>query len=219
MSSAALRGMGPPQRAALAVGAIALAAAILAVLGATVLPPLLTVLVFLGAVLGVAVALMTPWLLVALVAYGVYRWVGGRPLLLSPEAARPSAAAAGVPSIEGPAPDLQPDLQGRVERIRVSAGQLAASPQALSPSDRVLLEQLERDYLPATLRAYASLPAGPDREAALPLLRDQLQLIERTLDAVGERAGRQAVEGIQSNQRFLEQRFPDEDGGDLKLPG
>jgi hypothetical protein len=209
--------MGPTQRAGLTLGAVVLAAAILAVLGATVVPPLLTALEFLGAVLGVTVALMAPWLLVALAAYGVYRWVGGRMLLPSPPAAGPSAAPPiGTPSIEG----LAPDLQDRVERIRESGRQLVASPQPLSSSDRALVEQIEGDYLPATLRAYASLPvAAPEREAALPLLLDQLQLIERTLDGVRERAGRQAVEGPQTNQRFLEQRFRDQDGGDLNLPG
>ena len=215
MITATLRGMGPTQRAGLTVGAVVLAAAVLAVLGATVVPPLLTALEFLGAVLGVTVALMAPWLLVALAAYGVYRWVGGRTLLASPPAAGPGAAPPiGTASIEG----LAPDLQDRVERIRESGRQLVASP--LSPSDRALVEQIERDYLPATLRAYASLPvAAPEREAGLPLFRDQLQLIERTLDGVRERAGRQAVEGLQTNQRFLEQRFRDQDGSDLNLPG
>ena len=214
MSRAALRGMGPPQRAALAAGGVALAAAILVVVGAAVLPPLLTALVFVGAVLGVAVALMAPWLLLALAAYGVYRWVGGGPLLPSSPAGMPDPALpTGTLSVEG----LGPDLRDRVARVQERARQLAASPQSLSPSDRVLVEQVERDYLPATLRAYAAVP---ERETALPLLRDQLQLIERTLDGVAERAGRQAVEGLQTNQRFLEQRFPpDQDGGDLKLPG
>ena len=87
-----------------------------------------------------------------------------------------------------------------------------------------MLQRVATDYLPTSIEAYLALPQDyattgvlPGGKTALQVLADQLDLLDRKMDEIGDTVRQQDSERLLVHGRFLEESF----GGqseDLHLP-
>lgn len=88
----------------------------------------------------------------------------------------------------------------------------------------LVVRRMLDDYLPSTVGAYLSLPPHhpdapitSDGRSSRQLLTEQLSLLDRKLDEVGEGMLRHDLEGLLANGRFLEEQFGHRES-ELTLP-
>jgi hypothetical protein len=171
------------------------AVAATAVAGTVVLGPALT--------LGIAIVLGSLGGVVALNLAGVW-------LLRNPPGVQP---APGPPQPAAVLPEgLPEERRAQVERIHhKAAGLLAAAPRFPTGSRSLhLVQRTLGAYLPATLASYLVLPPGTggrvvtaDGRTSDQVLRDQLALLEASLDEIAIELWRADVGRMLANERFL----------------
>ena len=114
-----------------------------------------------------------------------------------------------------PRRELPIDVQVLVEQIRRKADVLLGYADRFPPfsQDLHLVRQTAAEYLPRTIGAYLALPGDGDPvvaatgKTALQELREQLQLLDSTLDDIAQDLQRQDLDRLLANRRFLEERF------------
>ena len=198
------------------------------ILLAIVLVPLMLVLAAAAVVIAAVEAL--PWLLILAGVWLLVKAERGRDRGRQAGAAtRPRPRPAPTPARpqpvqrhpSGPRPETRPrrelpiDVQVLVEQIRRKADVLLGCGDRFPPCSRDLhiVRRTAADYLPRTIDAYLALPGDGDPvvaatgKTALQELREQLQLLDSTLDDIAQDLQRQDLDRLLANRRFLEERF------------
>jgi hypothetical protein len=87
-----------------------------------------------------------------------------------------------------------------------------------------VLKRTGTDYLPTSIEAYLALPQSyattivlPGGKTALQVLEDQLKLLGRMIDQIGDAFRQLDSERLLAHGRFLEETFGRQ-SGDLSLP-
>lgn len=185
-----------------------------------------------GAALGVVVGLGWPFLL----GFGIYKLVSRQPRAMPPLGAAPAAtwappAAPPPPQAAAPPPDpftrLPVDVRAAADRIYGKANSILQQSVRFPPGSRSfhLVRRTLDEYLPATLHSYLSLPPGSDDRIAAPdgrttvqVVRDQLSVLETSLDEVANDLWQADVQRLLANERFLEEHFGRRESDELKIP-
>ena len=122
---------------------------------------------------------------------------------------------------------LPADARLRVERIRRKAQGLLehANQFPAGSGDHYLVQRMLDDYLPSTLTAYLAVspaavhvPVTAGGQSATQLLDHQLGLLEGKLDEVATNVLRADVERLLANGRFLEEHITRSQDGELTIP-
>jgi hypothetical protein len=125
-----------------------------------------------------------------------------------------------------PVPQLPPDVEKKVDRIRRKAAVLAqhADRFPLGSRDLYVVQHTPADYLPSTVNAFLEVPSwsvdtpAADGRTPLKMLHEQLDLLESKLDEIADSVRNQRVDRLAANGRFLEENFGRREDDELKIP-
>jgi hypothetical protein len=121
---------------------------------------------------------------------------------------------------------LPADAQTRVASIRQEILELLPHAVAFPPGskDLYVLQRMAMDYLPTTIEAYVALPASyatgravQGDKTPLDVMKEQLDLLDATMDEIAEAVHKRDSDRLLANGIFLEERFG-RSGDGLGLP-
>jgi hypothetical protein len=139
---------------------------------------------------------------------------------------RPAPVAMASRPAPRPVPQLPPDAEKKVDRIRRKAAVLAQHSDRfpLGSKDLYVVQHTPTDYLPSTVNAFLEVPSwsvdtpAADGRTPLKMLHEQLDLLESKLDEIAESVRSQRVDRLAANGRFLEENFGRREADELKIP-
>jgi hypothetical protein len=131
-----------------------------------------------------------------------------------PAAAIPAAARSPLAPPADPLLRLPVGVRAKAEQIRLKADMFSREFEHAPVGSRNLyiLNRIQAEYLPATLQSYLALGGDdrartPDGRSGQQVLRDQLELLDGTLDEIADDLQRENIDRLLTNERFLEEHF------------